>query len=373
MDVEGTTFESYDKFRYANMNDFEDIFVAMSKVHTSTHDCTIFDMIGNGSKETMHSAMISFLINPNSHEAGAYCLQEFMKLLPADRVGVMHEAVNKVILEYDLGPVIINEHPKGGRIDIYVEDAFGYVMAIENKIYASDQECQLLRYHNTLEDRKQPHTLVYLTLFGKTPSKYSLGSATETIQTPLSPDDVITLSYGKINNWLTAIKGKCNSSIAYNIEQYQCLIQKLIMKETVINTILSSGNNYSCAVKIAEYIEDCRIGLKRMFIHDLKEALSGFATNVIDDGKIVGLSIDLESNVKIDVLIDWRLYISCKEPDLIDVRLENGTWEYVGSYDEYNFHDCSSQVKRYLSTRNDGNPVVADVASYLRSKFRLKL
>ena len=169
------------------MNDFENIFVAMSKVHTSTHDCTIFDMIGNGSKETMHSAMIGFLINPNSHEAGAYCLQEFMKLLPADRVGVMHEAVNKVILEYDLGPVIINEHPKGGRIDIYVEDAFGYAMAIENKIYAGDQECQLLRYHNTLEDRKQPHTLVYLTLFGKTPSKYSLGSATETIQTPLSP------------------------------------------------------------------------------------------------------------------------------------------------------------------------------------------
>lgn len=63
----------------------------------------------DGSKNVLkgnHSAMIGFLINPNAHEAGAYCFQEFMKLLPADRVGTLrHEPIKTVALEYDLGPV----------------------------------------------------------------------------------------------------------------------------------------------------------------------------------------------------------------------------------------------------------------------------
>lgn len=338
-----------------------------------TYGATIFDMLGNGGKETIHSAMIGFLINPNAHEAGAYCFQEFMKLLPADRVGTLrHEPIKTVALEYDLGPVVINNRPTGGRIDIYAEDACGHALVVENKIYAGDQECQLLRYHNTLEDRKQPHTLVYLTLFGKCPSDYSLGSETENVQSSLLPDDVITLSYRKIKEWLATIKDKCSPSIAYNVEQYRDLISKLIMKETIINTLLSSGDSYLSAVKIAESIEDCRMELKRMFIQDLKKELSGYVTDEIEDGKIVGLRIDLESNVSIDVLIDWRLYISCNEPNLLGFHLENETWEYVGAYDEYNFHDGSSQVKRYLSTRENGNPVITDVVNHLISRFQLK-
>lgn len=355
------------------MEQLNKLLVDIREICYRTYGATIFDMLGNGGKETIHSAMIGFLINPNAHEAGAYCFQEFMKLLPADRVGTLrHEPIKTVALEYDLGPVVINDRPTGGRIDIYAEDACGHALIIENKIYAGDQECQLLRYHNTLEDRKQPHTLVYLTLFGKCPSDYSLGSETEKVQATLLPDDVITLSYSKIKEWLVTIKDKCSPSIAYNVEQYQDLISKLIMKETVINTLLSSGDSYLSAVKIAESIEDCRIKLKRMFMQDLKEALSGYVTDEIEDGKIVGLRIGLESNVSIDVLIDWRLYVKCKDQEFPGTRLENETWEYVGGYEGYNFHDCSPQVRRYLSTRENGNPVIADVANLLKSRFPLK-
>ena len=102
-----------------------------------TYDATIFDMIGNGEKETVHSAMIGFLINPNAHEAGAYCLEKLLEKLAADKLAAFNqEAVSKVVLEYDLGPVVINEHPTGGRIDVYLEDASGCVLVIENKIYA---------------------------------------------------------------------------------------------------------------------------------------------------------------------------------------------------------------------------------------------
>jgi len=39
------------------------------------------------------------------------------------------------------------EKTKGGRIDIYIESNNKYIF-IENKIYAEDQENQLLRYRN---------------------------------------------------------------------------------------------------------------------------------------------------------------------------------------------------------------------------------
>lgn len=335
---------------------------------TWTQECTIFDMMGNGSKETLHSAMIGFLINPYAHDAGAFCLQEFLKLFPEDKISSFNpESGYKVVLEYDLGPIVIDGCPTGGRVDIYVEDASGYVLVIENKIYAGDQQCQLLRYHNTLESRKQPHKLIYLTLFGNPPSKYSLGI--ESVQSPLSVNEVMTISYRQVDQWLTSIKDECSPSIAYNIRQYQELISKLIMKETIIKTLLSSGDNYLSALKIAEYIEDCRMELKRMFIQDIKEALSGYASEEISNGKLVGISIKLETNMTIDILIDWRLYISCKNSDNKGVKLENGTWEYIGGYDDYNFHNGSPKVIQYLTTRNEGNPVIKDVATILKAKF----
>ena len=353
------------------MDSLENTLGDISNVCASTYDCTIFDMMGNSEKETMHSAMIGFLINPNAHEAGAYCLEKFLELLPANKSAAFNQkSVSKVVLEYDLGPVIINEHPTGGRIDVYLEDASGCALVIENKINASDQECQLLRYHNTLEDRNQPHILVYLTLFGNCPSGYSLGADTDKVQSMFSHDDVITLSYGKINEWLATVKDKCSPSITYNIEQYHDSINKLIMKETVVNTILTSGDNYLSAVKISENIENCRMELKRRFMQDLKQELSDYATKDICDGKLIGIEIEFEPNVMIKVLIDWRLYVSCEKPELLGVKLNHGTWDYIGSNDDYNFHDGTSKVKEYLSTRNDGNPVIKEVATILKTKFQ---
>lgn len=142
------------------------------------------------------------------------------------------------------------------------------------------------------------------------------------------------------------------------------------MKETVINTLLSSGDNYLSAVKIAESIEDCRMELKRMFIQDLRQELSEYATKDISDGKLVGMEIVFEPNVMIKVLIDWRLYVSCENPELLWFKLNYGTWDYIGSGDEYNFHNGTSKVKEYLSTRNDGNPVIKEVATILKIKLQ---
>ena len=49
-----------------------------------------------------------------------------------------------------------------GRIDILLKISEDYWIAIENKIYAKDQENQLQRYKEYLEDKVDNYKLIYL-------------------------------------------------------------------------------------------------------------------------------------------------------------------------------------------------------------------
>ena len=56
------------------MEQLNKLLVDIREICYRTYGATIFDMLGNGGKETIHSAMIGFLINPNAHEAGGILL-----------------------------------------------------------------------------------------------------------------------------------------------------------------------------------------------------------------------------------------------------------------------------------------------------------
>ncbi len=64
---------------------------------------------------------------------------------------------------------------KGRRIDIYVEilGEKPFVLAIENKPYAGDQENQVLDYLKYLDEKKRDFLLVYLSSGGQGPSEWS--------------------------------------------------------------------------------------------------------------------------------------------------------------------------------------------------------
>ena len=79
----------------------------------------------------------------------------------------------------------------GGRIDIILEDGKQRrAIIIENKIYASDQSNQLLRYRNYGKEQfgECNFKLVYLTLYGCEPPERSLGG---------EKFEVIKLSYAQ--------------------------------------------------------------------------------------------------------------------------------------------------------------------------------
>lgn len=342
---------------------------------------SLLEMIGKGTSETIHSAIIGFLLNPMAHENGRECLKEFIMQFPDETFGNFNpERVIEVKTEKDLGEVqyglFNNMYPTGGRADIYLEDAEGNVIVIENKIYAGDSDCQLLRYHNSLNDAKKSHVLVYLTLKGTPPSDLSLGSDNPNIKTPLTAESVKFLSYSSIQQWLDKISSFCSPQIKSNIEQYAQLLNNLLMEKQIFDEILSSGNSYRAAIDIAKHLEDARMYLKGDFMSSLKNELiqdlwiqEHFAIgeyNNPKNSKLVGLTLNSRSSdLSFDVVIDWRLYLSCNRPCPEILRQE--TWDYIGSdKDSYNFHDCSELISEYLSSSEGKRTIVFCAKSQIK-------
>ena len=95
----------------------------------------------------LHSKFLAELLNPKgSHGQGSKFLDLFIQQFDIKNVD---SETSKVSVEESIG----NKTPTtGGRIDILIEDTNKHTIIIENKIYASDQENQLLRYYNYSRD-----------------------------------------------------------------------------------------------------------------------------------------------------------------------------------------------------------------------------
>jgi len=133
----------------------------------------IFQVLRIETKEVItHSRMIGDLLNPKgSHGMGSQFLRLFLDLEPMKNTPKPSNLERVVCtVEKNYGP-IDHDNTKGGNIDIILE-GLDKPLVIENKIYARDQENQLLRYYNQLNGNCD---LFYLTLFGEEPTGKSTG------------------------------------------------------------------------------------------------------------------------------------------------------------------------------------------------------
>lgn len=183
----------------------------------------VFNILGLSTNETRtHSAFIAEMLNPKgSHGCGIGFLKEFVQRYV--NKSFSNEELEKADIKVELSIGSKNENEtEGGRIDIAIFIG-KYLIIIENKIYASDQKNQLVRYNNyakalqnsgVIEDYK----LLYLTLYGNEASKHS------TKNELVSDNNYFTLSYSKdIIMWL-------NSSKAIAVE-------KPLVRETIIQYV----------------------------------------------------------------------------------------------------------------------------------------
>lgn len=228
----------------------------------------IFQIIGLTSDEVrLHSQFIAELLNPNgTHGQGEIFLQKFLEFTGA--TGILTDLQNVSIhVEFPIGPVTSTS---GGRIDILIQDNINNAIIIENKIYAGDQENQLLRYFNFakgLEMKGGHFALLYLSLFEKTASDYSLGEK-------LTHNDYHSISYQEtIINWMESCMESIQDipKLGAGIEHYIQLIKQLThqdftmeLQQDIIHEIIKNVETFKAADTISNSILEAKVALLRM-------------------------------------------------------------------------------------------------------------
>lgn len=193
----------------------------------------IFTVLNIHKREVLtHTPFLHHLLSPeSSHGQGSLFLDSFIKYVldKADKVK-----------SSDQGPAIeptgISKEIRflGSQIDILLKVNVGnlrFIIIIENKIQAGDQENQLLRYYEIARNLRysdEEIVLLYLTPLGREPSEISIPKVK---REELRRHNVYrALSYNvDISNWLkSALESVGNEKVKCLIEQYISTIEKEI-------------------------------------------------------------------------------------------------------------------------------------------------
>ena len=229
----------------------------------------IFNILNLSQDETkLHTPFIAELLNPKgSHGMKDAFLREFIEISDIDTELDIKEAT--VETEYSIG-YKNNDSTEGGRIDIFIYDNKKNAIIIENKIYAGDQQNQLLRYYNYAKKNKFNFNLIYLTLNGNAASEKSLGNINF---------DYDCLSYNNdILSWLERCVqiSACIPLVREIIRQYIINIKDLlnIMDKDNLNELieLTTSKEYvESTLDIIANGESIKTQIRRNFIESLKE------------------------------------------------------------------------------------------------------
>lgn len=237
----------------------------------------IFDILGVRSDELSHSSILTNLLDAKGkHGQKDTFLKMFLEQIKSR---FENPKFSEYINSFETKEAIANkevhiggvnfETGEGGRVDIVISSENGNIV-IENKIYAGDQDKQLLRYNNHYKD--QP--IIYLTLNGDEPSNDSKGNL-------VNGRDFICCSYkDDIKNWIEkCIKEMVNKPfIRETLNQYLILIQSLTnqsnnnkMREETVNIM---AKNIDSSFEIYNNFNYLKTNLFISFIDKIKDKLS---------------------------------------------------------------------------------------------------
>jgi len=239
-------------------------------VKQSGENYNIFKVLNVESNEVrLHSAFLADLLNPKgSHGFDSLFLRLFVTELNINNFDC--QSVNVKVEQY-IGKV---SDISGGRIDIDIRDNNGYHIIIENKIYARDQENQLIRYFNYGENRCKNFKLFYLTLEGDMPDEeISCSDSKNGIKLEEGVDYFILSYRNDIKNWLEVCREKATNKplLREGISHYINLIKHMTnqslntnMNEEVKKVLLKPDSVRNLA-NLKECILQVQIELQTQF------------------------------------------------------------------------------------------------------------
>lgn len=146
------------------------------------------------------------------------------------------------------------------NIDILITNGSRQALAIENKIYARDQDGQIKRYYCKLKEQRYRDVYVlYLTIDGHDPSEDSRGN--------LGEKEYRKVAYGKILGWL----GRCQKraydepELRESVAQYLHLVRNMTGNDRgkeymdELKKLLLQGNNLTISRDLEKAAIDARV------------------------------------------------------------------------------------------------------------------
>jgi hypothetical protein len=159
--------------------------------------------------ENKISDIIAFLLDPTaSHGQGYLFLKQFLEVLKEE-----NEILHKKLGNFE----IWNTHPEvyvirekitytKRSIDIFVKLP-GFVIGIENKPWAKEQDNQLTDYYEYLETKEKDHLLIYLDGYGR--ESKTIGEKKESLK---KEGKFLELSYNNfLKPWLERCYSECKA------------------------------------------------------------------------------------------------------------------------------------------------------------------
>ena len=275
----------------------------------TSDDYNLFSLLNRETDEVLtHSAIITDLLNPQGkHNLGNNPLKLFLEIF-----GDINFDVEDVQCFKELPIGKINKDlTKGGRIDIYIKNSKNEVILIENKIFASEQKNQLLRYYNF----SPQSTIVYLTLEGEESKEINLQFEYKKI------------SYKKdIINWIEQciFLAENRPKLKESLSQYNHLLKKLtnqttnnIMAKEVSDIII---NNFVASSEIYKNYESAYNELYKRLLEELKNSFlksySGYNIEITDYKKVKSLNLK-------HTLENHSINIRIKDKSIIAINILN--------------------------------------------------
>lgn len=208
--------------------------VGLETIKQSFNEFNIFNVLGIQYREIRHSNFLGWLFDPNeSHQLDDIFLKDLFKLM--DKVGVFQDNELVSYLLKDLSKTQVYRESVHNIDILIVNESLGFVICIENKIYADFSDHQLEKYYNYVEENYQLCNRYYLTL---TPFR------NENHKNYTAGENYTNISYGDIVESLENQQSNINKAIPpvrESINQYTTMCARSITK---------SGNEVKLAQEI---------------------------------------------------------------------------------------------------------------------------
>jgi hypothetical protein len=234
------------------MDNLNRLFLEVGKFRDELKEKDEFNLlksIGFHQHETFHSKFIASLLNPETnHKKKTQFLSLFL-----EQIGIQDFSLEGV-------KILTENNAVRRRIDILIETK-GRDIIIENKVWHQDGEKQLEDYYKSRNKIKENVDVIYLTLDGHEPSKFSLGDT-------LKVEDVKCISYKRnIIPWIE----KCieisrdNEKLELSLKMYLEIVNQLTQNNKYMNEILEYLRKNPDQIKLAVDIKKALEG-KNLFI-----------------------------------------------------------------------------------------------------------